>query len=248
MAVLLLRLAGPLQSWGDSSRFTVRSTRREPTKSGVIGLVASALGRCRGEDVSDLANLEFGVRVDQPGQLVRDFQTERSLDGRTVMPLSQRYYLADAAFLVALGGDGVRLQAAQEAIRRPHWPLYLGRRSCPPDFPLLVEKDLQRYGDVRVALREAPWQASERFRDRCARFGEAFPDLEVACDGRTGEYCEPQSDVPLSFGAVRQYSTRPVLRGWVPNPNAPHSESQPDADSLDKAQDPFGDHDPMGFI
>jgi len=45
MSVLLLRLAGPLQSWGDSSRFATRGTRREPTKSGVIGMVAAALGR-----------------------------------------------------------------------------------------------------------------------------------------------------------------------------------------------------------
>ena len=42
--MLLLSLSGPLQSWGDSSRFTVRNTGREPSKSGVLGLAASALG------------------------------------------------------------------------------------------------------------------------------------------------------------------------------------------------------------
>ena len=44
MSTLLLRLAGPMQSWGTDSKFDVRRTGREPSKSGVIGLVAAALG------------------------------------------------------------------------------------------------------------------------------------------------------------------------------------------------------------
>ena len=49
MSTLLLRLAAPLQSWGASSKFGRRATEREPTKSGVIGLVAAALGIRRTE-------------------------------------------------------------------------------------------------------------------------------------------------------------------------------------------------------
>ena len=119
MSVLLLRLAGPLQAWGDSSRFVRRTTRTEPTKSGVVGLLAAALGRSREEPVDDLAQLELGVRADQPGTLLRDFQTERSLDGSKVMPLSQRYYLQDAAFLVALGGPRDLLVELDAALRMP---------------------------------------------------------------------------------------------------------------------------------
>ena len=44
MATLLLRLAAPLQAWGADSKFEPRKTAREPTKSGVIGLLAAALG------------------------------------------------------------------------------------------------------------------------------------------------------------------------------------------------------------
>ena len=40
MATLLLRLAAPLQSWGSDSKFETRKTDREPTKSGVVGLLA----------------------------------------------------------------------------------------------------------------------------------------------------------------------------------------------------------------
>lgn len=53
MSVLLLQLAGPLQSWGDSSRFVRRETRNEPTKSGVIGMLASAQGRTREDSIED---------------------------------------------------------------------------------------------------------------------------------------------------------------------------------------------------
>ena len=109
MSVLLLQLAGPMQAWGDSSRFTRRETRREPTKSGVVGLLASALGRTREADMSDLAALEFAVRIDQPGTVMRDFQTEIPAKGDP-MPLTHRYYLADAKFLVALGGEQALLE------------------------------------------------------------------------------------------------------------------------------------------
>lgn len=56
MATLLLRLAAPLQSWGADSKFETRKTNREPTKSGVIGLLAAALG-LRRDDAAGLARL-----------------------------------------------------------------------------------------------------------------------------------------------------------------------------------------------
>ena len=75
MSTLLLRLAAPMQAWGSDSRFEVRRTGREPTKSGVIGLLAAALGRSRADSVADLCRLRLGVRVDQEGRLLRDFHT-----------------------------------------------------------------------------------------------------------------------------------------------------------------------------
>ncbi|MGQ4818899.1 type I-E CRISPR-associated protein Cas5/CasD, partial [Enterococcus faecium] len=94
----LLTLTGPLQSWGSASRFVRRGTEPAPIKNGVVGLLAAAQGRRRADPVEDLAALRFGVRIDQPGRLVRDFQTERRADG-TSLPLSYRFYLADAVFL-----------------------------------------------------------------------------------------------------------------------------------------------------
>lgn len=82
MKTLLLRLAAPMQAWGTQSRFTWRETNLEPSKSGVIGLLCAALGKPRIETEDDgfdsleqLAALRMGVRVDQPGVLLRDYHT-----------------------------------------------------------------------------------------------------------------------------------------------------------------------------
>lgn len=130
MTVLLLRLAGPLQSWGDSSRFTVRSTRQEPTKSGVLGLLAAAQGRRRTDSIEDLLHLRFGVRTDQPGTVVRDFHTAHDRAGNS-MPLSHRYYLSDAVFVAGIQGDDALLQGLLSAVERPEFPSTSGAARAP---------------------------------------------------------------------------------------------------------------------
>lgn len=69
MATLLLRLAAPLQSWGSDSKFETRKTDREPTKSGVVGLLAAALG-LRRDDTEGLAPAERPAlcRAGRPGR------------------------------------------------------------------------------------------------------------------------------------------------------------------------------------
>lgn len=239
MSVVLLRLSGPMQSWGDSSRFTVRATGREPSKSGVLGLVAAALGRTRDELTSDLCGLDFGVRIDQPGEMMRDFQTARPLPGSDSMPLSQRYYLSDARFLAALSGPEDLIRRIEEALCRPMWPLYLGRRSYPADVPVL-RKPSRDYEDCRDALAEEPWLASAWYRRRCARSASSeYPDLEVVCDARSGESCEVREDVPLCFGKVRSYAERNVTRYFIPNPDAPNEADEPAAPSGTDGHDPM---------
>lgn len=146
MPTLLLRLAGPMQSWGTTSRFDERDSQLEPSKSGVIGLICAALGRDRTEPVDDLARLKMGVRVDREGLLMRDYQTATGVisaagkvdKDRTV--ISPRYYLADAAFLVGLEGDDHGLLATIHiALRAPIWPLALGRKSFPPGEPVWLD-------------------------------------------------------------------------------------------------------------
>lgn len=155
MATLLLRLQGPMQSWGTTSRFDERDTQLEPSKSGVLGLICAALGRDRSKPVADLAALRMGIRVEREGVPLRDYQTATGVviassgkpdHGRTVV--SPRYYLADAAFLVGLEGDAKLLATLHPALRNPVWPLALGRKSFVPSPAVylpnaLVEQPLQ---------------------------------------------------------------------------------------------------------
>src|SRR5690242_6952608 len=166
MTVLLLKLAGPLQSWGSSSRFARRGTEIAPTKSGVIGMLAAAKGIRRTEPLTELLNLQFGVRLDQPGQILRDFQTARSLDGQRSAPLTYRFYLSDAAFLAAVAGESELLHGLADALHRPRFPLYLGRRSCAPVGPISLGVHDEPLDE---ALSSWPWLASEWYRRRAAR-------------------------------------------------------------------------------
>lgn len=166
VATLRLWLAGPLQSWGTSSRFEVRTTDLWPSKSGVIGLLAAALGRARSEPVDDLAALRFGVREVHAGSVLRDFHTVGAGFGAGGVAVasgagrrgivSERYYLQDAAFVVGFEGpDRAFLDRLREGVGSPRWPLALGRRSCPPADPL-VDDDALIALPLRDAL-AAPW-------------------------------------------------------------------------------------------
>jgi CRISPR system Cascade subunit CasD len=219
VTVLLLRLAAPLQSWGTSSRFVRRGTGRAPSKSGVIGLLAAAEGRRRTDPLEDLLHLRVGVRVEQPGRLERDFQTARPRDGSKPMPLSYRFYLADAVFLAAVEGDRALLEGLHEALRRPVFPLFLGRRSCPPAGP--ISRGL-REGTALEALTAEPWAASARVQ-RAEHRPSIVLDTVLDCPpGQAGS--DVVRDVPLSFDPTRrEYGWRSVCHGYVelPNPRRP---------------------------
>ena len=257
MSVLLLQLAGPLQSWGDSSRFVRRETRTEPTKSGVLGLLACAQGRTREDPIEDLLGLSFGVRVEQRGRIITDMQTEKSLTRKRgsrnydhVMPLTYRYYLADAKFLVALGADRTLLETLDEALRNPRWPLYLGRRACPPSFPLTLGIH-DEYDDVRAALEHESWRASAWYRRRYPT-----PSLEIVCDADQDGSSGTQADNPLTFSQQgRRYAGRSVLRYRIDNPdtadgagrNRGGNDGGQAAGTTPPSFDATGADDPMNF-
>lgn len=135
MKTLVLRLAGPMQSWGTQSRYMHRDTGDYPTFSGVLGLLSAALGRTRGSDPSDLTALTMAVRVDQAGCRMSDFHT--AADAKGVSTLSRREYLSDAKFTVALTGTDVLVDRLARAVAKPVFQLGLGRRACVPAEPVL---------------------------------------------------------------------------------------------------------------
>lgn len=221
MYTLLLRLEGPMQSWGMSSRFTERDTGMEPTKSGVIGLVCAALGKPRHEApehigrwplLSDLASLRMGVRVDRPGTVGVDFQTAgggkmgrspygvaRVQGGLFGSVMSWRYYLQDASFLVGLSGTDLSLlETLHEALRRPVWQIYLGRKSYLPSTPPYLPDGMMDT-DLTDALICYPSSLGECVDERSRVV------LEIPYESGA----EPRMDQPVDFSR-RRFSRRYV--------------------------------------
>ncbi|MFD8992583.1 type I-E CRISPR-associated protein Cas5/CasD [Streptomyces goshikiensis] len=216
MSVLTLRLAGPLQSWGSSARFARRTTETAPTKSGVVGMLAAALGRDRTADLSDLAALGFAVRIDQAGTRVRDFQTAHHADTDKAMPVSERFYLADAVFVAAVAGDHDLVRTLHEAVRAPAYLPYLGRRSCPPQGP--VDLGITDGDDPAAALGQEPWQAAEHHQRHHTTATVSLPVLaEVAAGVTLGATLRDQ---PVSFApSHRRYALRNVVSTSIEVPN-----------------------------
>jgi len=230
--ILLLRLEGALQSWGLAARWDVRDTSYEPTKSGVIGLLGAALGYPRGDARLERldGSLCFGVRVEHPGRKITDYQTITDYlptaagaykmsgsktastleaarrNGTPATIISPRDYLEDAAFLVALeareGGEE-ELEAAVHAVQHPRWPLFLGRRACPPSRPIF-DSFSHQYVGLQDALERHPWE----WLGALGKEGEAIDNRGRAFRGGTLE-AWIETDDPLESGAVaRQDSLR----------------------------------------
>lgn len=190
MSTLLLRLAAPLQSWGVDSKFETRMTEREPTKSGVLGLLAAALGIRRGDiqALAELSSLKFGVRVDREGSYLKDFHMVHSAATSYV---THRYYLSDAVFLCGLESENKELlEHYSAALTHPVFPLFLGRRSCPPTLPLVLGI---RDGELLTVLQAEPRLASTK--EPLRIMIDAEPEDKTAALIR---------DVPESFSPLRR--------------------------------------------
>jgi len=237
MATLLLRICGPMQSWGTRSRFTERDTELEPSKSGVIGLLCAALGWPRDRDVSQLAALRMGVRVDREGTMARDYHTAGGGGGGIVRAsgslsrdavLSNRYYLAGADFLVGLEGERELLEEIEAALRNPVWQLSLGRKSFVPSVPVYLPKGGIREAGLQDALEAEPWPLEPVAWPR--REGSA-PSLRLVLEATfADDAVELRMDQPL--GAAfrdRTFGPRPILQftGFVPRERSDVSQPTP---------------------
>ena len=216
MSVILLLLEGPMQSWGIGSRFTERQTEAEPSKSGVIGLICSALGRSRGDNIDDLVQMKMAVRVEREGQIIYDYHTTLDVlradakgeikKSKLGTVISRRFYIADACFLVGFEKDDEKLlEDIIHSLKAPKWPLFLGRKSFPLSAPIcLTHQAINR--PLKEIMRKYPWQG---------RTGDQPPTtlrLIYECGPNEGE---PRLDVPISFDS-RRFRSRNVLTEFIP--------------------------------
>lgn len=233
---LALRLAGPLQAWGTHSQFNRRETDDRPSKAGMIGLLAAAQGRRRGEDIADLLRLNLAIRVDQPGTILHDYHTITSLDSGPLLSakvnakgwqlptspkklthVTRRDYLQDAVFLALVSGPTALVTNLAYAVTQPRFPLALGRRSCPPSQPFLLpsEEGTLWRGSPGELIETIPWQAGWAARQN-PRLGASVV-VSATVDDPLGD--DLAADVPVTFDPQgRGYTTRRVRHLWVSLP------------------------------
>ena len=167
MKFIRLILQGPLQSWGERSRWDSRDTATMPTKSGIIGLLGCCMGIPRGSKDLNKLNLalHMAVRADKPGRIMTDFQTVQAPKGQRLMNsqgkprgetiITPKQYLQDSSFTIFIWGEFNILEAVYESLRHPVWTPYLGRRSCTPSVPLLPQF-IEADSVDEVILQDAP--------------------------------------------------------------------------------------------
>lgn len=159
---LIFQLYGPMAAWGEIAVGEVRNTADHPTRSAILGMLAAALGITREheDEHKKLANsYGFAVRLDAPGDVLRDYHSaevsigkggtglqtradELAYPRRTTI-LSDRDYRLDALNTVciwaSIDAPPWSLQAIADALNKPAFPLFLGRKSCPLALPVRAE-------------------------------------------------------------------------------------------------------------
>ena len=208
--ILVLRLEGPLQSWGENAKWDFRDSSTMPTKSGIVGLLGCAMGEERGSPVLvELAqSITVAVRADRPGVTFVDFQTVegnplRTADGgkrKNGVFLSPHAYLQDSCFTVFIDTTPEWQQRIISALENPRWCMYLGRKNCVPSRPILADR--MEAADLMEALKEYP--AAERA-GKTMTYECEHPDSTAASIQRPDDL----------IGTNRQFQLRRVWRGSV---------------------------------
>lgn len=237
---LLIRLYGPLASWGDIAVGESRHSAVQPSRSALLGLLGAALGIERDDEAGQrvlVAGYRFGIKLEAVGSPLRDYHTvQAGVAGRKVRfrsrrqelmaskvdtLLSTREYRCDSLAVVAIEAldaaprdlDGIR-----QALQRPHYPLYLGRKSCPLAIPLGAQSisaptlrdafDNARFASLLDPLQSWPSSADKRaFRLGSPRY--YWEDGMLA--GMSPSFETRRHDQPLSRSRW-QFASR---REWV---------------------------------
>lgn len=179
MKTLMIKLAAPLQSYGNEATFNYRTSYHYPSKSAIIGIIGAALGYRRNDDlrIQQLNQLKMAVRIDQPGTLLTDFHTVE-YNPKKPRTLTYRDYLQDAVFLVAIGGKNNQIDEINKALHHPKFQLFLGRRANVPAGPLKT-KLFHNLNPVEVLTKEK-WNAAKWYQRKLRN--NRFVDAEIVAD------------------------------------------------------------------
>jgi len=196
-----------MQSWGSNSQFILRTTHRDPTKSGVLGLCSAALGWNRSMDISPLLQLRMGVRIIRFGILMKDYQTAENVisanGSKKKNVVSTRYFLSDANFLVGLEGSDLKfLEKLHNALHHPKFCISLGRKSYVPSKPVFLPDGLRKNEKLEKALIQYPIAESSE-----------SDSIELIIEVPIDEADEIRFDQPLKNSYLtRKFNKRGMIR------------------------------------
>lgn len=149
---LVLRLAAPLMSFGEGDYWDIRGTDAFPTKSSIVGILSACFGYDRNEieKIADLSDqISVSARQDNQFTILRDYHTilntlKATGDQNKNAVQSYRYYLMDAEFSILISTPNASLfSQIRESLSEPAWPIFLGRKSCSPTFPIYWKEEIE---------------------------------------------------------------------------------------------------------
>lgn len=204
--LLFLRLEAPMMAFGSSASWDFKDSLNFPTKSAIIGMLSSALGYPKGDSrIIELSRkLKVSVRIDRKGTKLSDYQIisggtyNANGDFLDETKTSNRTYLADASFLVAICGEEDILMACKNALDDPEWIPFIGKKSCIQSVPLTGRISCE-YGSVDEAFDKE--STCERRDDK--KLSIIIEDV----DGNVAIYDEINGKV------ARDYMPRMIRRG-----------------------------------
>jgi CRISPR system Cascade subunit CasD len=181
------------------------------------------------DDLKPFANMRFGVRIDQPGIIKRDYHTaldviRASGTGKEKTAVTNRYYLSDASFLAGLESkQNSFLLKAYNALKNPVWPLYLGRKSFVPSVPVYLPDGMQEC-NLEDALIDYNYEVEEFRRYDLIKRGTIIPVELTDEEGKEKdeanlllmlENISPEGslymDQPVSSFSKRKFGSRYVI-------------------------------------
>lgn len=232
---LLLWLEAPLQSWGSDSRFGRRDTLPFPTKSGVLGLVCSALG-AGGEQRALLA--EFAALGQTVVSFVRGKPSANGVSKQDREPLLRDFHMVGSGYDDQDPWASLLIPKTSEGKKAVGGGTKMTYRYYLQDavFAVALEVPHDKAGIIAQALQNPVWDiylgrknciptdfiyrgtfdneaiALERGHSIAWQKNriEDFRVLHGALGGGEADEVFTLNDVPLQFGEDKRYSDRQV--------------------------------------
>ncbi len=235
---LALWLEGPMQSYGIDSKFYNRSTEIFPSKSAIIGIILSAMGKggSQVELLSSFKGLSQTIIAYENTQnkcpvRLRDFHMvgsgyndkdewqnlmiPKKTDGTkssTASKLTHRYYLQDVAFgvMFQLPEDEDLKRMIIKSIQNPIWDTFLGRKNCAPTEFLYqgVFKSEKDCEEKFKSIIETKTYEDRYTNEKRIKYKEKFRVYD-----KEVEHSEKVgvNDVPIDFSIHKKYEARNIF-------------------------------------